>query len=144
MSKEKLVIGFSDEDFLLYGIISKVKEFKLAWQINKSLNISLFMQDEAVIEFKNNKSLMVCYYLAEMEFYSIKLIKNLTVENVGIKSPYLLPEIKNFDYLLMIEGEDVHCFDENEFFETLTNASFVQYTSSIDIEKLKSLDNLMF
>ena len=144
MSKEKLIVEFSDEDFLLYGIISDVREFKLAWQINKLLDINLFMQDEAVVEFKNNKHLTVIYYLAEQEFYSIRLIKNLAIESLGFKSPYLMPEIKNFDYLLIIEGEDVNGFDESDFLGRLKQASFVQYTSSIVIDKLKSLDNLIF
>lgn len=144
MSKEKLIIDYSDEEFLLYGIISDVREFKLAWQINKILGVSLSMQDDALIEFKNNKHLKVVYYTAEKEFYSLRLIKNLAIENNGFKSPYLMPEIKNFDYLLIIEGEDVSGFDENVFLESIKTASFVQYTSSIDIYKLKSLDNLMF
>jgi hypothetical protein len=144
MSKEKLIVEFSDEGFILFGIISDVKEFKLAWQINKLFGINLFMQDEAVVKFKNNKHLTVVYYLAEQEFYSIRLIKNLAVESLGLKSPYLMPEIKNFDYLLIVEGEDVNGFDEINFLEALKKASFVQYTSSIDIDKLKSLDNLIF
>ena len=102
------------------------------------------MQDEAVVEFKNNKHLTVIYYLAEQEFYSIRLIKNLAIESLGFKSPYLMPEIKNFDYLLIIEGEDVNGFDESDFLGRLKQASFVQYTSSIVIDKLKSLDNLIF
>ncbi len=146
MAKEKLNISPCLEDFILYGIVSDVKEYKLAWQLNKFLEIKFILQEELTLLLKSPKSLTILYYLFTEEYYSIKLIKNLAVENVDIKSPFLLPELKNFDYLLMFEGEG---YDEDNISDkvtTLKNAEFVQYISKIELDerKIPSLHNLMF
>lgn len=146
MAKEKLNISPCLEDFILYGIVSDVKEYKLAWQLNKFLEIKFILQEELTLLLKSPKSLTILFYLFSEEYYSIKLIKNLAVENVDIKSPFLLPELKNFDYLLMFEGEG---YDEDNISDkvtTLKNAEFVQYISKIELDerKIPSLHNLMF
>jgi hypothetical protein len=144
MAKEKLHIDATLEGFTLYGIVSDAKEYRLAWQINKFLEINLILQEDIVLEFKSPKTLTCLYYLYEEEYWLVKLIKNLAVENVDIKSPFLLPELKNFDYLLMFDGEDLDEEDISARVGTLKQASFVQYINKIDLDKLKSVDNLMF
>lgn len=144
MSKEKLFIDHSNEEFILFGIVSDVKEFKLAWQLNKFLDIDLILQEEEFIQFKRDKSLTVVYYESKDERYTVRLIKNMSVENNGLKNPYLLPEMKNYDYLFFVEGEDIDDFDDLEWLEEIKNATFVHYVSRIELDKLKSVDNLMF
>lgn len=144
MSKEKLIIDHTFEEFVLFGIVSDVKEFKLAWQLNKFLDIDLILQEEMILEFKKEKSLSILFYESNGERFNVRLIKNLAVAFDEIKNPFLLPEIKNYDYLLYVEGEDIHDFDAQEWTEAIKNATFVQYISRIDIDKIKSVDNLMF
>ena len=144
MFKEKLVLDYSEEEFLLYGIISDVKEYKLAWQLNKLMGVNFIMQEELELDFKRDKKLFISFYLSKHEFYKVKLIKNKAEDSEGIKSAFILPEHKNFDYLLLVEGEDFNSFEEEKKLEKAKEASFVQYISEINIENLKSLDNLMF
>lgn len=144
MAKEKLILDSYEEEYLLYGIISDVKEYKLAWQLNKCLNMSFQKQDDATLEFKGGKSMSLSYFLFQHEFYSVKLIKNKVMDLKGIKNPFLMPELKNYDYLLMVEGEEQDLFLDLNPTEAMKSASFVQYTVSINIDNLKSLDNLIF
>lgn len=144
MSKEKLFVDADLEGVILFGIVSNVKEYRLAWQINEFLNIDLELQEEKVLGFKGDKSLTILFYQSVEEYHKVKLIKNLAVENVDIKSPYLLPEIKNFDYLLMFEGEGLEESEVLLEIEVLKSASFIQYINNVELDKLKSVDNLMF
>lgn len=144
MSKEKLILDYFEDDFLLYGIISDVKEYKLAWQLNQSLQLNFVLQEEAQIVFKGNKNMAVSYYLASKDHLKVKLIKNRAVASKGLKLPFVLPELKNYDYLLMIEGEDYESFEEISPIEQFKKGSFVQYSNTIDIDSLKSVDNLIF
>jgi hypothetical protein len=144
MSKEKLFIDADLEGVILFGIVSNAKEYRLAWQINEFLNIDLELQEEKILSFKGDKSLTLLFYQSIEEYHKVKLIKNLAVENVDIKSPYLLPEMKNFDYLLMFEGEGLEESEVLLEIEVLKSASFIQYINNVELDKLKSVDNLMF
>ena len=144
MAKEKLILDSYDEEYLIYGIISDVKEYKLAWQLNSCLNVDFKKQEDAELIFKGNKKMKVSYFLFQQEFYSVKLIKNKAVEVEGIKNPFVLPEVKNYDYLIMVEGEEQDLFLDLEPVKKMKGASFIQYTISINIVNLKSLDNLIF
>lgn len=144
MSKEKLVLDYFEDDFLLYGIISDVKEFKLAWQLNQCFQLDFVLQEDAELVFKGNKKMFISYYIADEEHFRVKLIKNRAVESEGVQSPFVLPELKNYDYLLMVEGEDYDAFEQLSPSDQFNKGSFVQYSNTIDIDSLKSVDNLIF
>lgn len=144
MAKEKLILHSHEEEVLLYGIISDAKEYKLAWQLNNVLKICFQKQEEVLIEFKAGKSMTISYFLFQTEFYLAKLIKNKALDVKGIKTPFLMPELKNYDYLLMVEGEELDLFLDLYPEENMKSASFIQYIVSINIDNLKSLDNLIF
>ena len=144
MAKEKLILDSHGEEYLLYGVISDVKEYKIAWQLNYCLGLSFEKQEDAELYFKGRKKMKVSFFLFEHEFYSLKLIKNRAVETEGIKNPYVLPELKNYDFLLLVEGEEQSLFLDLEPEKKMKEATFIQYSISINIDNLKSLDNLIF
>jgi hypothetical protein len=145
MLVEKLTIEHGYNDFVLFGIISDVQEYKLAWRINKSLDLLLEMQDDLKIAFQKNKSLTVQYYLFDEMYCQTKLIKNKAIESEGIKIPYLVPELKNYPYLFLVSGELVDDLDTNSWLGILRQTPDIQYVNSINIIQIeKSVDNLIF
>ncbi|MFT6054611.1 MAG: hypothetical protein ACJASP_001505, partial [Roseivirga sp.] len=56
---------------------------------------------------------------------------------------YLIPELKNFDYFLMLENES-HGFDLKSFILNIKQIPSVQFAIIVDTATLKSKDNLIF
>ena len=50
MKKKKLVVDY-EIDFDLFGLISTVKDYKLAWLLNKHLSIHLTREEDLSITF---------------------------------------------------------------------------------------------
>jgi hypothetical protein len=143
MAKEKLFVEHSLDDYLLFGIISDVKEYKLAWQINKFLDIRLEMKDDFSIDFKN-KSIVIVYYEYLEEYQSYRLIKNQAVETKGAKNAFLIPEMKNYPYLLLINSEKLDEIDTTSILSQLSSSPDVQYVNKIELDNIESVDNLIF
>ena len=142
MKKNKLVIDY-EFNFELIGILTQVKEYKLAWTINQTLNIHLKKCEDFVIQFLNNKSLTISNYLFKTGRSKIRLLKNKSYEKNENNELYLLPEIRQFDYLLQIYNEG-DSFDSKMIREKLAENIFIDYITPIELDKLKSKDNLIF
>lgn len=142
MAKNKLQVIY-DFDFLLLALNANVKPYKLAWSLNKELKLNLVKVDNIEIGFNEERSLSIQNFLDLTEFQTVRLIRNRAEDLDGAYNSYLLPELKNFDYLLLLENE-TNTFDENVFISEIKQIPFVQFTTKIDIQSLKSKDNLIF
>ena len=65
-----------------------------------------------------------------------------TIEKV-VKTYYLLPELKNVDFLIKISNDDRY-LDEKMMLEKIQSIPQVIATYTIDVDQLKSKDNLIF
>lgn len=138
MKVTRLNIGF-EYDFDLFGVSSSLKDYKLAWHINNELKISLQRGDDYVLEFNNGKSIAVSFYQYESENCVIKMLKNRSLIETQT-TDFLVPELKHFDYFVLKEG----LFMENEeFINALRKVKGVEYSVEVDIDKLKSKENLI-
>lgn len=142
MAKNKLQVSY-DFDFLILALNANVKPYKLAWSINKELGLNLIMAENIEIGFNEKKSLSILNYIDTDEFRTVRLIKNRVEETEVAFNAYLLPELKNFDYFLLLENE-TNTFDENAFISEIKQIPFVQFTTKINAQTLKSKDNLIF
>ena len=142
MSKEWLD-DFYSFDFELLAVIAPVKEFKLAWEVEKLLEIPLVKEEDIILEFNNSSELKISNFLYQKEFGVIRLLKNKAAEVKGKTKPFLIPEAIQFDFFLLLEGtyiDDVE--DITEGLEQLTTV--VQFVKRIQIDQLKSKNNLLF
>ena len=80
MKKNKLIANF-DFDFSLLAIVSQLKEYKLAWIINRELGINLVKQEDEVFQFLGDKKLVISNYLYQAEHSNIRLIFNRSTED---------------------------------------------------------------
>jgi hypothetical protein len=138
MKTSKLKVD-PDYDFDVLAIISSVKDYKLAWAINKSLNINLCKTPDISVDFVREGELLISNFIFETEYSSFMLLKN---KSKGSK-PFLLPELKEYDYIIKISGEQT-ILNAEKIMNNMKSLSVIEYIKQIDVNNLKSKENLIF
>jgi hypothetical protein len=141
-TKKKLIVAY-EFDFNLYGLISSVKGYKLAWQINQLTGVHLVKQDDLVLEFISSDKLFISNYLFTTEHSMIRLVRNRAYTDNPDNQVFLIPELKRFDYLLMLKGT-IGDYSENQLINKLKTVGDIQFISQLNISRIKSRDNLIF
>ena len=142
MKKRKLEADF-DYNFALIGLISTLKEYKLAWLLNNQFQIQLDKVSDIEIEFLKSQNLVISNYLFKTEHSCFRLLTNKSVNPYDDHLAFLLPELKRFDYLTIIQGfEDT--YSEQELKVRLSEVPKVQYVQKFEVVELKSRENLIF
>lgn len=162
MAKHTLQIE-EDYDFTLIGIASHVKDYRICWALNKVLSIYLKKQD--ALEIKDKKQSSPSYFsffkfddaenfleyhvisnLSESKIISSSentLFPDISSQGESLQNEYLLPEFKNFNFLMIIKGE-LNDNMINELISKIKTIEFVLTVISIDVNTLKSKHNLIF
>jgi len=142
MKKRKLEAEF-DYNFLLFGVISALKEYKLAWHLNNKFELQLNKAKDIAIDFLKSQNLIISNYVYETEHSSFRLLKNKSVDEFEDSLAFLIPELKRFDYLILIQGFD-DTFNTGDIKKLLSSIPKVQYVQNFEIDDLKSRENLIF
>ncbi len=131
----KFVLDVIEEyDFTLIGISCHSKDYRLCWELNKTLNIEL----ERTTDYQLEKASFSFYeYIDEDNF-----LEHYFIANRG-DNGFLIPEQKTVDFLLITKGNVSDSLTDD--FTCKINAISVVLTSfNIDPNKLKSKQNLLF
>jgi hypothetical protein len=129
-----------DLNFTLIAITCPLKDYRLCHYINRATRLNLIKNEDHEIWVSRNHSLFFPKYsyissIEETEFYLIG--------NKGIEGGFLIPEAKATDYFMLIKG-----FIDDEDFSALMDAIVeveeVLVAAEINVEKLKSKENLVF
>lgn len=140
MKKNKLLVE-SSYDFDLLGLVAPLKDYKLAWLINSSLGLELKKGVDFRMEFTNQSALIISQYILEKEYGFIQLLRNRSYPVAG-QAGYLIPELKIMDYFLLFQDYTIET-NINTYIENLSNLKGIQNVVKLDINKLKSRDNLL-
>jgi hypothetical protein len=140
MKKTKLIINY-DYDFELTGIISTLKGYRLAWEINRKLGVTLVRQPDLAVGFKNQEEKLFSFYAYETRINRLKLFKNKPVDYETGKY-FLVPEFPRFDFIILTASEDAG-------FNTMVNQSLkeissIDWVNPLTVASLKSKDNFIF
>lgn len=138
MKKLRLVLE-PDYDFLLYALSSHVKDYRLAWSLNKLFNWNFTKQDEFSIKLKKDSSpTEFSLYTYEDEALAViyRLLANRSASGI------LIPELKHIDYFVMIEG-NLAQINEAEITQQMKKVKFVNATQKLNPNDLKSKQNLI-
>ncbi|UII29973.1 IPExxxVDY family protein [Fulvivirga ulvae] len=138
MKKTRLIVEYEYE-FELIGVIASVKFYKLAWAINKKLDIRLVKQEDYTIEMKGGGKTSFSNYLYQVDGKCFRLFRNRSVEG---ENAYLIPELPHFDYVIKID-EQSQSFAKEEILKELKEVTWIEYIAAIEVEKLKSKDNFL-
>lgn len=142
MPVTKLIVEY-DYSFDLYGIISSAKEYKLAWSVNKLLNTNLAKHQDLDFQFLSNGIMYISNFQYDAEYDSIRLLKNRSVEFENVPKPFLIPELKQFDYFMQVHRE-TDAYVPELVLDKLRKASTIQFINTLDTQKLQSKDNLIY
>jgi hypothetical protein len=146
MAKKKLLIE-NDYEFFLFGISCSEKSFRLCFALNnqlkasfsKSHNMELWKSTPSGHE-KNqtlSASFPVFTYRDEEMFTDYRMIVN------KFGSKFLIPEFKQADYLLMVQGGMPYS-EKGSILKKIKEVTFVQTAFEIDPKKIKSKENFVF
>lgn len=128
-------------DFSLIGISCHEKDYRMCWGINTHTPIFLERSAKELQTFPSKKNPKVSYHTlfssididAETAYH---LIVNRTADGC------LIPEKPEADYLFMIiDNGDLNL---EELMQQIRSISFVQTAFIVDVESLRSKDNLLF
>lgn len=138
MSKTRLDIDYEME-FLLFGISSHVKDYRLCGAVNNKLGIDLERQEDVVIPLPESEEFNgFSHYVYLDEENGLKYI---VLSNRGDIS-YLIQEQKQADYFLLIEGTTEE-LDKNKLMNKLKEIDHVLTIYELDPNKLQSRQNLI-
>lgn len=159
MLSHKLMLDDVEDSYHLLAIHSSLEEFKMAFHLNRSLQLSL---KRAAIDVDFNhgevQALYPLYTYREIAQYrTYYLFKNkykgsvkkvvssgslFIEEEISTQLTYLIPEYKKVDYFLKIEddlGEELI----QELLNTISRIPRVITTYIVDVNQLKSKNNLI-
>ena len=140
MKKSTLQVAIKYE-FDLIGLVAPVKDYKMAWLINKSLGLNLIKVEDFRLEFLNQPDLIISQYLLKKEHGFIQLLRNRSYSKAGL-ARYLVPELKSLDYFMVLQDYTSE-MNINAYIEDLSMNSLIQNVVKLDITKLKSKENLL-
>ncbi|MFT4781440.1 MAG: hypothetical protein ACJAZK_001020 [Psychroserpens sp.] len=159
MALHKLLVDdFYDASFSLIAIHCKLEDYRLAYLLNKYLGLNLrrkahdldynyFDASFSIFEWENEKIDSVWNLVSNVckkEEAALQssgfLFDNQTTVTRTVN---LLPELKTVDYLIKVSTEDRH-FNEKLILNKIQIIPQVITTYSVDIEKLKSKEHLIF
>ncbi|MEC7857780.1 MAG: IPExxxVDY family protein, partial [Bacteroidota bacterium] len=67
-------LNLNEEDYSLIGIVSTSKEYKIAWVLNNTLEISLVKEKDEKINLINNESIYISHFIYKREKKYLRLI----------------------------------------------------------------------
>ncbi|WP_291782218.1 IPExxxVDY family protein [Cecembia sp.] len=140
MKKTKLFVEHQ-YDFELLGLVSPVKDYKMAWVINHSLGLRLVRTDDFEPEFINQSQLKISQYMEQKEHGYIQLLQNRSFKE-NAQTRYLIPELRVVDYFLLLQDLTFQ-LDLNMYIERLSEVRYIQNIVKLDVSKLKSKENLL-
>ena len=162
MGKHTLQVEY-DYDFVLIGISSHEKDYRICWALNKQLEIELTKVDSLEIKGKkdNTPSFFSLYkYDNSEEFKEYSVLANLseskssegkmltlfddeTTSSNASKNEWLIPEHKQMNYFFVIKGE-VDEYDVDKIAQKIQKIDLVQAVVKINANQLKTKQNLIY
>ena len=102
-----------------------------------SNSLLLFIIFRSVLRF------LVSNFLFDAEYSSFRLLKNKAVDSTNVAKPFVIPELKQYDYLLKIDTE-LSVEEINVYLSQIKLMQQVQLVELVNVEKLSSKENLLF
>ena len=140
MKRSKLVIDY-EYDFELLGLATFLKGYRLAWEVNRVLQINLVKQPDLAVGFRNNEEKLFSFYAFEGLHNRLKLFKNRPSENESGKY-FLIPEFPHFDFIILAAMEEQ--YSQQQLVNLVKTIPDVQLVAGIPLEGLKSKSNFIF
>jgi len=159
MALHKLVVDdFYDASFSLLAIHCRLEDYRLAYLLNKYLSLNLerkprdldynyFAASFSIYEWENTTFDTVWNLVSNIckkEEAALQSSGSLFQNSAQVTRTYnLLPELKTVDYLIKVSNE-YRNFNERHILHSIQSIPQVITAYSVDIDQIKSKDNLIF
>ena len=138
MKKKKHKLTFQlDFNFFLLGISSSENDYRLSWEINKKLKISLRKSTDHVIKREEIEQAFSVYTFSDEEVY----LRYFLIANKS-ENGYLIEELRNMDYFLQIHG-DLTDKQQEQIISYARNIKGITGVFNLDINTMKSKNKLI-
>tara|TARA_Y100000746_G_scaffold144428_1_gene123507 strand:- start:331 stop:762 length:432 start_codon:yes stop_codon:yes gene_type:complete len=132
-----------DINYDLFGIVSNIKEYKLAWILNKIFFIDLVKIDDLIIKKHNRKVFQISNYFYQSDEFTIRLLKNKLIYKIDLNNEkFLIQKLSKFDYLFQIYNSSTS-FNRKEIINKLNSESSIQFANFVNINLIKEKDLLL-
>lgn len=132
-----------DINYDLFGIVSNIKEYKLAWILNKIFSIDLIKFDDLIITKYNQKTFQVSNYFYETDEFIIRILKNRLLNRKNDNNEkFLINKLSKFDYLFQVYNSSNE-FNKRKIINKLNAESSIQFANFVDINLIKEKDLLL-
>lgn len=118
--------------------MSPEKSYRLAWQINHKNPYSFERTEDYEIVLNDKHCSFSRFDFKHDENHTAYIL--LANKDEGT---FLLPELRNFDYLLLVSGA-LDFFDELALRQDIGSVVSVQIIYAVDVNTLKSKQNLVY
>jgi hypothetical protein len=139
MKKRRLEIEYN-YDFELLGLASSARSYKLAWEINKALNVNLVKKDDLRMSTREG-DFYFAFYSHQSAVNTVNLFRNRSNEN-EVKGIYLVPEHPHLDFILYAKGNEE--VKGSRLQELLREIPSIELVAFLPLAALKSKDNFIF
>ncbi|MEZ4801424.1 MAG: IPExxxVDY family protein [Gelidibacter sp.] len=159
MAKHQLLLDdFYDPSFSLIAIHCRLEDYRLAYLLNKQLNISLVRLQQdldykyldanySIYEWKDKQQQTTWNLVSNIckkEVPSLQSSGSLfNTEQTFLKTYHLLPEFKKVDFFIKITTDE-ESIDESSLLKKLQKMPQLITSYGIETERIKSKDNLIF
>lgn len=159
MALHKLVLDeIEDVDFSLLAIHCAIEDFRIAYLLNKHLNLRLERKSKdldfafkkatfSLFEWKDEEQMITWNLISNVckveEEGSLKAQSLFDVPNKIMRTHNFIPEYKNVNYFLKIYNDGNYINDKG-IINTILQIPHVVTAYSVDVTELKSKDNLIF
>lgn len=120
-----------DFNFKVIGIVAPIHDFRMCFNINKTLNIDLVVEANS-----KNIAYNTYHYRDDISRTDYNLINNRN------GSEFLIPEKKELDFFLLIKGH-IEINQIEQILEKIKNIQEVQIAFEIEVNQLRSKENLI-
>ena len=137
---KSVLICEPEYDFEVISLVSSVKDYRLCWLLNRHLKFDFSRVDDLMLPAQKKKkggTFSNYFFYDEMNKLNYFLLAN---KDGGV---FLLPELKQVDYIIKLEG---FMADEKkkELLEELKLVPYLETVFGNSLDELKSKANLLF
>jgi len=159
MALHKLLVDdFDTETYSLLAIHCTIEDYRVAYLLNKQLQINLQRKPQDLDVQYNASSFSIFEWEDEKQQMTWNLVSNIckkeeeSIASIGslfeaqsniLRTYNLIPEYKKVNYLLKIDN-DGNYIDEKTIIHKIQEIPQIAAVFSIDVSQLKSKDNLIF
>ena len=115
-------------DFLILGINSHIKLYKLCWEINKKLHTSFVKNKNHIIN--NNQEFERFSYTNKNSEITYNIISNVSTTG------YLEPNNKSINYFMIVQGE---IYNTQKTIERLNQIEDILLVFELNLSKIKTI-----